>query len=146
MRQPPPYDSVPPHYDQQSSLSPSASIPAPSPAPPLLSDDRRRRRQTDQAPVSSPSASAVAAQSGYRAPASNRPERPPPPSDYLRQRGDNRQRDDAYVFYDSLHYAEQNDSSTVHSFSDLFSVYGQRTNGVDHHHHHRRRFCVHLQR
>ena len=145
MRQPPPYDSVPPHYDQQSSLSPSASIPAHQPAPPLLSDDRRRRRQTDQAPVSPPSAS-VAAQSGYRAPPSNRPERPPPPSDYLRQRGGNRQRDDAYVFYDSLHYAEQNDSSTVHSFSDLFSVYGQRTNGVDHHHHHHRRFSVHLQR
>ena len=145
VRQPPPYDSVPPHYDQPSSLIDDGDLdrstyldvnvidstppshpppPPPQPAPPLPPDDRRRH--ADQAPISQPPASA-AAQSGRSAPASNRPERPPPPAERPRderglqgQHGDSRQRDNAYVLRNAVLYSTIN----LTSFKDEYSVLG----------------------
>jgi len=109
VRQPPPYDSVPPHYDRPSPQPTVSPPPPPPPAPPLPPDNRQRHPQLDQTPIS-PLPASAAAQSGRGSPATNRPQRPPPPSerprderrppgrDDARQLDNRRQRDDAYVF------------------------------------------------
>jgi len=89
-RQPPPYDTIPPHYDYDQLPSPvpaTASPPPPAPpAPPLPPDNRRPNGGGGgggTALTSPPPAATAAGQSGRGAPASGRPTRPPMPADQL---------------------------------------------------------------
>jgi len=88
-RQPPPYDTIPPHYEYDQLPSPvpaTASPPPPAPpAPPLPPDNRRPNGGGGggTALTSPPPAATAAGQSGRGAPASGRPTRPPMPADQL---------------------------------------------------------------